>query len=259
MRKNWTAAETERLTERFGRYSLKNITQELGRSEGAIWNKAKRLGITLKENQDWFTLAMFCEQTKLSRTTVQYWVDHCEFPAKKNKAISKKYMIIYPKKFWEWAENNKHRIQWVDFPKWCLAKEPAWVAEARRGTAKRTTKRKVWTKDEIRELKYLLGRNKYTYPELSKMLNRSHAAIKRKIYDLELPWPVYVNRRIAPRYSENEIKKAVRLYENGQTLAAIASELGRTEAGLRGKLERSGYRFKGKQLLKKELTNIEKI
>lgn len=249
-RRRWTEEEIDYLFEEYGKRSLQIITKNLSRSEASVTSMAGRLGLQLKTNQSWFTLSEFCEVTKIARGTVQYWINHYYFPAKRIQNISSKYVRVDPGKFWKWAAENKQLIQWSEFPKHALGDEPKWVKEVRKASVNKVNKRRPWTKWEIDELRYLLKQNRYTYPELSERLNRSQGAIKRKIYDLDLPWPIYINRGAAMPYTEKDIETAVSLYQKGYPLKEIAKFLGRTEMGLRGKIERSGYRITSRKLEK---------
>lgn len=248
--RRWTEEEVDYLMSWFGKRTIQNICTNVGRTENSVLSKAHNLGLELKTNQEWMTISDFCEATNISRSSVQYWINCSDFPAKRVSGVSKKYMQVKPNVFWKWAAQHKQLIQWIDFPKHAFGDEPEWVDEARKASKNRINKRRAWSESEINELRYLLSKNKYTYPELSRRLNRSQGAIKRKIYDLELPWPVYVNRRAVDRYTQEEIDKAIELYVDGYPLAEVAKMIGRTEAGLRGKIERSGFRFAGKKLEK---------
>ena len=245
MRKQWTEEEVDVLRDLYGSMSLPVLADKLNRTSASVQGKASKLGINGKNNQEWMTVSDFCEATRIHRSSVDYWIRTNEFPTKRTR----KYRRIYPSDFWKWAEKNKHRIEWNDFPAFALGAEPKWLEEVRKANGKKITKRRPWTTWELAELEYMLSQNKYTYPELSERLNRTHAAIKCKIYDLELPWPLYVNRAKVPRYTEQEVDYSVELYKKGYPMAEIAKKLNRTEAGLRGKLERSGYEFDGKKII----------
>lgn len=249
--RRWTTEEIDVLKENYGIEPIELICTITGRTENAVNSKACKLGLTMKEAGESFTVTDFCSVTNISRTTVEYWIRECGFPAKKLKHRSKKYRKIKSHLFWKWAELNKHRIQWNEFPKYCLGVEPKWVEDARKVTAEKITKRRPWSSWEINELEYLLKQEKYTYPELSEKLNRTHGAIKRKIYDLQLPWPIYLPKH-TEKYTVDEIESAVEMYKYGHPLAAIAKKLNRSELGLRSKLERSGYQFVSKKIIQKE-------
>lgn len=249
MAKRWTKKEIDYLQAKFGITSINGLARSLGRSKGAVQLKANRLGLLSYAASDSLTLSDFCKCTGISRATVQYWIKNFEFPTIKRRKA--KYRYVEPDSFWIWAEKNRCRINWADFPIRAIYPEPDWVEQLRRSNGL-VNKRRPWTDWEISELRYLLKQEKYTYPEISERLNRNHSAIKRKIYDLQIPyWPIYVNRGTAERYSEEEIETAVSLYKEGYPLSSISKKLGRTEAGLRGKLERTGYVFKGRKLVKR--------
>lgn len=234
--RSWTPEEIEYLKENFGIYSDKLIASNLNRSIYSIISKAQKLNIRKIDNGELINVTDFCESTGIHRSSIEYWIKNCDFPTTKKG----KYRKISSIKFWKWAENNKSRITWSDFPRNTIFGEPDRVAICREKNINRTSKRREWAQYEINELKRLLSKEKYTYIELSKKLNRSHAAIKRKIYDLGLLYtPIYQNKN--NYYSNEEINKAIKQLDKGIELVVVAEELNRSEMGLRGKLERIGY------------------
>lgn len=250
MSKHWAGSEVEFLKEHYGNKTVKYISEELGRNSSAIIQKANRVGLTMTTASDWLTIADFCLYTGISRSTVEYWISACDFPTRVKRIYKKKYRVMDPVKFWKWAEKNKARIQWNDLPKYAIQGEPSWVDVARKNNAERINKRRPWTVGEINTLKYMLAQNKYTYSDLAKELKRSHAAIKRKIYDLKLlDVPVYLPKH-SEKYTVEEVKEAVELYREGVSMTIVARKLARSEAGLIGKIERSGFKFEGKTLIK---------
>lgn len=250
--RRWSGEEVEVLKEHYGVSPMRTVCELLiSRTEASINSKASKLGLSVKDAGENLTVTDFCLATEISRSTVEYWIKECGFPTKKAKSTNEKYRKIKPVNFWIWAEENKHRIQWNDFPKYCLGKEPKWVDEIRKASTGKITKRRAWSSWEISELEYLLNQERYTYPELSKKLNRTQGAIKRKIYDLELPWPMYLPKN-SKKYTEEEIKVSVEMYESGYPLAKIAEKMNRSEMGLRSKLERSGYQISSKKIMAKE-------
>lgn len=78
---------------------------------------------------------------------------------------------------------------------------------------------------------------KYTYQEIANLLNRTHGAIKRKIYDLKLlHTPVYTDKHRL--YSDEEIETIINLKEAGYTISTISLKVNRSEAGIREKIRR---------------------
>ena len=243
MRRQWTTEETDYLKDKYGFEKDKTIANKLNRSVDSVSNKAQTLGLRKKDNSSSVTVADFCYYTNINRSSVEYWIKHCQFPARKKE----KYRTVSIDRFWKWAEQNKGRIDWNDFPYFAMGKEPKWVEVARKNNVARTDKRRRWTSWEIAELKRMLKADKYTYSDISKRINRNHAAIKRKIYDLRLDnTPITTHKR--NKYSETDVKIAITLLEKGVSLSAAAQKINRTEAGLRAKLENEGYVFKNKCL-----------
>lgn len=247
-RRAWTMDEELYLEMEFGKYSSNTLAKNLNRSISSVNSKASKMGLRALDNQEWLTVTDFCKFTNIPRTTIEFWIKTTDFPTTRVH----KYRRVYPDKFWSWADENKHRIDWVNFPQHRLGKEPTWVSVARKANRTHAARKRLWTDEELRELEYLLEQNKYTYPELCEMLNRTHGAIKRKIYDLNLPWAVYLDRHpgSAKEYTEEELEEIVSMYREGIPMIKISRHFGRSEAGVRDKLGRSGYRFESRQLIK---------
>ncbi|WP_373836329.1 hypothetical protein [Jeotgalibaca arthritidis] len=235
-RKTWTEDEEIFLFDNVGKLTFKKIGIELGRSESSVANKAKILGVKILDNQGFIDGETFCETIGISRSTFEYWRKAHNFPAKKRKDF--KYLAIDLDKFWNWAKKNKKIINWTKFETGALGVEPRWVREVRKNNRYNRNK-KVWELDEDEILKRMIAKGA-TYPELSKVLKRSHASIRRRIYDLYLPPPARTGNK---RWTEEEVAYAVEKLRNGADLMTVAADLGRSESGLREKLIREGYTF----------------
>ena len=235
-RKKWTEDEDFYLYENVGKMTFLKIGIELGRSEDSVANRANALDIKIVDNQGFLDGETFCETIGISRSTFEYWRKAHNFPAKKQKNF--KYLAIDLDKFWNWAKKNKKIINWTKFETGALGVEPRWVREVRKNNRYNRNK-KVWELDEDEILKRMIAKGA-TYPELSKVLRRSHGSIKRRIYDLYLPSPARTNQKI---WTEEEIAYAVDKLRKGADLMTVAADLGRSESGLREKLIREGYTF----------------
>lgn len=235
-RKKWTEDEDFYLYENVGKMTFLKIGIELGRSEGSVANRADVLGIKIVDNQGFLDGETFCETIGISRSTFEYWRKAHNFPAKKRKDF--KYLAIDLDKFWNWAKKNKKIINWTKFETGALGVEPRWVREVRKNNRYNRNK-KVWELDEDEILKRMIAKGA-TYPELSKVLRRSHGSIRRRIYDLYLPPPAKTEKK---RWTEEDVAYAVEKLRNGADLMTVAADLGRSESGLREKLIREGYTF----------------
>lgn len=235
-RKKWTEDEDFYLYENVGKMTFFKIGIELGRSEDSVANRANVLDIKIVDNQGFLDGETFCETIGISRSTFEYWRKAHNFPAKKRKNF--KYLAIDLDKFWNWAKKNKKIINWTKFETGALGVEPRWVREVRKNNRYNRNK-KVWELDEDEILKRMIAKGA-TYPEISKVLKRSHASIRRRIYDLYLPPPARTGKK---RWTEEDVAYAVEKLRNGADLMTVAADLGRSESGLREKLIREGYTF----------------
>ncbi len=142
--------------------------------------------------------------------------------------------------FWKWAEDHKEFLDFSKFEEYSLGKEPAWVKVKRRADFEKLQSQgahnEAWTTTIDQKLKRMLSQHKYTYRDLSKELNRSEGAIKRRILDLGLKErPVRNKTRM---WTEEEVETLCEMAEKGYDWGQIADKLGRTALATRGKYER---------------------
>lgn len=158
-------------------------------------------------------------------------------PVKKVKVINKRYKMIDIDDFWRWGEKHKNLLDFSGFEKNSLGLEPAWVEEKRQADYKKFQNggKRPWTQAEDDKLRYLLTLFRYTYDELSKELQRSEAAIKRRIYDLNLKErPV---RKKAEFWTEDQTRLLSEMYNRGWSFEEISKKIGKTALACRGKYE----------------------
>jgi hypothetical protein len=95
----------------------------------------------------------------------------------------------------------------------------------------------------------MLNAYKYTYPEISQRLNRTEGSIKKRISNLGIKArPVRLENHT--RYTAEEIELIVSLFDKGYCFEDIAARIGKSAQGVRGKLERMGYKFKNRVPIK---------
>lgn len=250
MSKTWTKKEITYLEESWGKYSIKAIAKSLDRTVNAVKLKAQRLGLSdARFHFDGITINQLAEAINVSYSILKNWIKLYGFPAKKKLfAEESRVLIVRYDDFWKWAEQNKHMIDFSRIEKNILGSEPDWVEVKRNADLIKKSKIKrsksnAWTKAEDNTLKGMLNAYSYTYPEIARRLNRSEGAIRTRIKDLGLKQrPVRLNNHI--KYTEEEVRLIVDLYEKGYCLEDIADRINKSALGVRGKLERLGYKFK---------------
>lgn len=264
MQKHWTDDEVIYLDENWGKVSINYISKKLGRSINAVKIKASRLGLgDARFYYDGITINQLAEATNISYSLYKNWIELYDFPAKRKVFCQQnRVLVVKYDDFWEWAEKNKQMIDFSRVEKNILGPEPEWVDVKRNADfiKKQRIKRSnnnAWSEDEDNILKGMLNAFCYTYPEIAQRLRRSEGAVKRRIRDLGLKQrPVRLNNHI--KYSPEEVNLIVELFDKGHCLEDIASRINKSALGVRGKLERMGYKFKnGVPIIKSEVNHEE--
>lgn len=244
--KKWSPEELEYLENSWGSTSIKGIARKLGRSFNAVKVKAQRIGLSdPREHYDGLTINRLAELLNVDHSIIITWINRNGFPAKyKVFAMSAKVLVVTWKDFWKWAEKNKQAIDFSKVEEGYLGPEPDWLAEKRKADQLRNmrVKKSPWTKEEEAILKQMLNAFQYTYSDIAKRLHRSEAAVKRRILDLGIKQrPISKGNHI--RYTNEEVEQLVSMYAKGYDIDTIAHRLNKSALGVRGKLERMGYRF----------------
>ena len=237
-KKNWSTEEIDYLQEAWGKTSLKTICRNLGRTQNAVVLKASRLSLgAFKDGNGVMTLCQLA--SALGYTGSYSWIKQKllknGLPVIKQKIRSSVVLKVDIEKFWEWAETNKHVINWSKAEKNILGIEPKWVDERRKiDFYNKSCYNKPWKKSEEELLKAYLGKG-LTYIEISKRIDRTSEAVRRRIYELHLDSP---KRESVKTWTNGDAELAIKLREQGYSYRSIAERLNRSQGSVRGKLDR---------------------
>ncbi len=245
----WTIEEEIILSENYGNKSIKWLKSNLNRSESAIKNKVTRMNLgRWYHNSDRINANQLAKALNISHNTLINWSLNYGLPIKNKRVFDAHFKEIDIDNFWKWAEKNKNMIDFNKIERHILGAEPDWVEEARNQSFKaicgvgKSYKKIPWTKADDNYLVHLLKQHKYTYPEISEKTCRSHGAVKRRMHDLGIKErPVYLDNH--KKYTSDEINLIFKMLDGGSDFSTIAKELNRSESGVRGKVERLGYKF----------------
>lgn len=245
---NWTNDEITYLEEKWGSTNIISIAKVLDRTVNAVRLKAGRLNMgdpTL--SFDGITVHQLCLATNIPYRTIKYWISNNGFPVKR-KVFSEemKVMVVTYPAWWKWAEENKRLVDFARFEENMLGAEPDW-AKIKRGADKIRYHKKPhnepWSEKEDKRLINMVQAFKFTYPEISKELKRTEAAIKRRLWDLGVKAkPVRLNNHV--KWTDKQTEQLVDLFDKGYSFETIAERVGKSASGARGKLERLGYKFR---------------
>lgn len=238
----WSEEEKQYLEENWGKHSISSIADKLGRTVNGVKIKAYKMGLgNFLESGDYITLHQFIvtigEGRNESYLTMRLIRDG--FPVHYKKIISKSVRIVYLEEFWKWAEKNQTKFDFTDFKEGALGAEPTWAKVKRKNDIKKSqVNQSPWTKDEDDRLEYYLNQYKYSYMDLSKMLNRTCGAIQRRVLDLGIKArPIKADNHI--KWTEEEFNILTDLIKERCSYAEMQGILGKSDKAIRGMVFRT--------------------
>lgn len=246
----WTPSEIDFLKQAWGMKSTDAIARKLNRSIGAVKVKANRLGLgPWIESSDKITVSELFKVLKPNVTTGGYsdfkrQLKLHKAPMQKVKVENQKILMIKIDDFWKWAEKHKHIVDFSYLEKNILGIEPKWVDEKRKNDFKQRFKRRNWSSIDEQRLVYMVQKG-YSLLNISKELNRTCVALRKRIYMLGLKNPDSYQCE-GKRYTQEEIEKMIELYNAGYSIDNIAKAINRLPGPVQNHityLRTKGYGF----------------
>lgn len=243
MRRNWTQEEVDYLRNAWGNVSVKNITKHLSRSVYSVLNKVNKLklGAFLSCGDRYVTLSYLSEAVYGNQSSGGYikisWAQNRGLPLHTICRQKEKFEVVYIDEFWEWAYKNQSFLNFSKFEKYYLGVESDWVDKKRRADIRHSHKyiTSPWTAVEDERLKKFLAEHKYSYRELSILLNRTEGAIQRRILDIDIKErPVKANNHI--KWTAEEFKKLGEMIKSGYKYEEMSDVLGKSVKAIRGRV-----------------------
>lgn len=257
--KRWSKEEVEYLKTNWGMKSIKTMSKALNRSENAISLKKNKLKLgAFLDNGDYIT---FNQLLKILGCSINVniknaWIRR-GLPLIYKKVNNKKFKVVKIDKFWEWAEENQTYLDFSNFIRFSLGKEPSWVEPKRqRDIFNDIQKKKRWTKDEDEKLIFLVQQYKYGYTEIAHRLKRTEGAIAHRLKQLDIKFRPIMQEEVS-KWTDEEIKKLTDLIKEGYDYKTIQNKFitNRTASAIRSKL----YNIYGTGDLDKIKKDIDKI
>ncbi|MFD2446558.1 hypothetical protein ACFSO7_21690 [Bacillus sp. CGMCC 1.16607] len=181
-KKKWTTEEIQYLKDNLGKMKVPTIASKLNRTVTAVLMKMKRLRIgNTRDQVGLLTIYELANLCNVNSTTAKRWVRYHGLEViEKITRIERRYSFICPEHFWDWASNNKDKIDFTKIEHNSIPPEPKWVTPLRSLVPKSTTYKSWSTKEE--SLLLLLSENGHTVDKISKTLNRTKISVQRKLY-----------------------------------------------------------------------------
>lgn len=239
--KAWTTEEMDYLENKWGRVTVSYIAKKLRRTETSITLKAQRMKLGSRLAGEYVTfnelLTALGLQGSYSWLRDKY-INKNGLPAKRKG----KYLIIKIDDFWKWAEQHKQILNFCHFEENMLGKEPEWVKEKRKAdlsNPRKVNNNRPWTKEDDALLIQKTKSCRYTYKDLSKDLRRTENAIKRRLYDLGVPYrPIPMDTHV--KWTDEENNKMIELYKKGFDSYVIANILNKSQLGISDRIKALG-------------------
>ena len=240
--KKWTREEEEQLAEEWGMYSADAIAKRLGRTRNAVVVRVARLGLGAHlENSAMISFNVLIKalgflggyEWQLQKLTEAGLKIHMQ------RVKDCAFRMVDIDEFWEFAENNKHLIDFSRLEENALGAEPDWVKAKRTEDFKRKCVVKPhnakWTEAEDKELLRLLRTYRYTYPEIADRLRRSEGAIQRRVNDLGIKErPLKADNHTL--WTEEQIQTLCQMIKDGSNYESMSRVLGKSSKAIRGKV-----------------------
>ena len=138
--KNWTREEEEQLAEEWGMYSADTIAKRLGRTRDAVIVRVARLGLGAHlENSAMISFNVLIKELGFSGGYEWQLQKFTEAGLKIHMQRVKdcSFRMVDIDEFWEFAEKNKHLIDFSRLEENALGAEPDWVKAKRTEDFKR--------------------------------------------------------------------------------------------------------------------------
>lgn len=234
--RNWMKDELEYLEEHWGNTSITSIAKKLNRSVDGIKIKASRMHLgPFLDSSEYVSLMQVIEAFGMSYTWTRRIWEREGIPLHRKKVCNNSFLMVDIDEFWEWAEQHKELIDFSRLERHTFGKEPEWVEKIRKVDYKNNRKVTPWTKNDDRVLEDMLKRGTYHINDIAQRLMRTEGAVKRRIYDLALPYKYLKHEQ--RKWSDEEVQEMLKLRAEGNRWETIGNKLGRSGSSCRGKFE----------------------
>lgn len=240
--RTWTKEDMNYLEDSWGVKSIPTIAKNLNRTEGAIILKSQKLKLgSFVQAGELITISQLIKALGLfnSYSWIKEKYIKNGLPIVMKVVKEKRVAKVDLDKFWSWAKNNKQLLNFARFEDGALGVEPDWVKEKRKADKSNPSKtnNRPWSKSEDNLLIEKTKSCRYTYKDLAKDFKRTECAIKRRLYDLAVPYrPTPLDTHI--KWTNDENKLMFELYEKGYDTYAIAKVLNKTHLSISDRLKK---------------------
>jgi DNA-binding CsgD family transcriptional regulator len=174
----YVSYELQIIKEYIGKESIAAIAKRINRSAIGLEMKINRMGMSnTKTYSGMMTAGELASVLGIERNTVIGWVNRHGLIAKQRITRHKrKFTFIEVEDFWEWASNNKCKVDFSRLEKNSLPPEPNWVEAERKNTKEKVYR--CWTTAEEKILLELSLEK--SFKEIARILGRTPYSVEKK-------------------------------------------------------------------------------
>ena len=237
----WTKEETQILADMWGSKPVKSIAERLGRTPGAVTLKASKLRLgRFLDNGDYVTLSSLIRAVKgyTGGNAMDTWTRCMGLKVQRKTVRNNKFSVVKLEDFWQWAFENRSKLDFSRMEPGALGYEPEWVEQQRRKDLCQPPARQweQWTTKEQKKLEQLVRTGRYGYVELSAEMGRSCGALYNKLKELGLLEHIVRRPAHDGDWTEPEIRILEDGIRNGTAYYYISLQIGRSEKAVRKKV-----------------------
>lgn len=240
----WTRDEDNTLEEYWGTLTEQGIAKMVGRTTGAVRQRAGDLGLgPARDNGSNYILFRHLIQVIYNypdetlggqtRSKRDAWTKKGLPIYARNTSANKSHWVIDPEKWWRWAETHQGILDFSAFEPLALGPEPDWVPAKRRhdiamrDKVGRSIGNAPWSQREIDKLKDYANTRKYCADEIGGMIGRTASAVRNMASKLGLTHLLQVRERID--WDEVRLNKLATLIHEEGSWVSIAGKMGIAE------------------------------
>lgn len=227
----WNEKEIDILKDMYGSQTIAHVKTALFKASGirrdynAIRKKASRIGLEVASNRcEFLTAGDIAENMGYHKTTVVKTWREWGLKIKVSVLINTKTITqIKPNDFWEFAYENRHRIDFSKYQQGSILPEPSWLKEELKEKQERSRKPLDQHKEaQIIALRKIGLTNRQIAEKLGLTEQRLQTALRALHKNEKLK-----RERIRIMFSEEELKIIKEMAEKGYLIKDIAEEVSR--------------------------------
>lgn len=236
----WSKEEIKVIDEMYGNSSIGSIKAKLkavsgkSRTYDSIRKKAQKLGFgSARSRNEFITAKVLAECMGYSKYTVfkswEKWGLKIHLIVITNR---KKISKINVDEFWEFAYENRDRIDFSEYQRGSLIPEPSWLKEE----LQREQKRARASLDKHKETQIIsLRKLGFKNKEIAQKVGITDARLHTALRSIHKRGKVE-NRAMRVPFSKEELKLIKKLADDGKTYVHIGEEVGRSAETVRKKI-----------------------